>query len=72
MLRGVLSLFELVVVSPLGLSSEDASVGDGVSEIGPQLQELVGRSELASVVAGAVANDDLRGVLVGHDHCGLR
>lgn len=54
------SLLELIVVSPLGASSENASVGNGVSGIRLELQELVCGFEKTLVVCAAIANNDLR------------
>ena len=54
-------------MDPLRLRSEDASVGHCVLTVWLDLKKLVCCAELAPVFAGAVTNDDLRGVLVGHD-----
>jgi len=66
------SLLELIVVSPLGLSSENSTVGNGVRGVRLQLKELVSGLENALVVSAAVSNNDLRGILVGHNNCCLR
>lgn len=54
------SLLELIVVSPLGAGSENASVGNGVRGIRLELQELISGFEKTLVVGAAIANNDLR------------
>lgn len=61
-----ISLLELVIVDPLGLSGQDATIGNSVFKVGFHLQELVGRAEDPLVLGAAVSDNDLRRILVGH------
>lgn len=61
----------LVLVRPLHSRGNDASVGGGFLKVGHLLVQLVGGLELAGVVRGAIADHNLRGVLVGHHDGGL-
>ena len=52
------------------VGGDDAGVA-GLKFLGVLVEVLVGGDELALVVAAAVADDDLGGVLIGHDDGGL-
>ena len=61
----------LVGVGPFDARSYDASICRLVLKIGYLLHKAVCSFELAPIKCRTVTNDDLRGVLVGHDDCGL-
>ena len=62
----------LVGVGPFDARSDNASICRLISKIGYLLHQAVCSFELAPIECGTVTNDDLRGVLVGHDDCRLR
>ena len=49
----------LVVVSPLGLCSQNTTVGNAVVRVRFHLKELIGGPEQAAVLSAAVTNNNL-------------
>lgn len=60
----------LLVLSVGDVAGDDARVA-GLELLGVLIEVLIGGDELSLVVAAPVADDDLGGVLIGHDDGGL-
>ena len=62
---------DLVLVGPFDALGNDASISGLLRQVRAQLVQRVRRFELATVKRRAVADHNLRRVLVGHHHGGL-
>ena len=60
-----------MLVGPLNSRSYNAAICCLLVKIGLVLEQSVRGLEVTSVEGGAVTNDNLRRVLVGHDNCWL-
>jgi hypothetical protein len=65
-------MFPLIVVDPLVLLSYNPPIGDCFGQVRLHHHQLVDCLPLATLILSSIANDDLRGVLIGHHNCWLR